>query len=142
MRMKSRVAFLIYSLWCLSLLTGCDRIFKRQVIIDFQNYRPNSFTVSEPGDVHNFFSRIEGIAQRDGLGCRPYDDAKKRYVCSHETVTLITYVTGEKAVTIELVQFGPQSKTEEFMTLERDLSDFIKKEFAGQDVKMTDPLRQ
>ena len=140
--MKPGVAFLICSFWCLSLLSGCDRIFKRQVIIDFQNIRPNSFTVSEPGDVHNLFSRIEGIAQRNGLGCRPYDDAKKRYVCSHETVTLITYVTGEKAVAIEFVQFGPQSKTEEFMSLERDLLDFIKKEFAGQDIQITDPMRR
>jgi hypothetical protein len=142
MSMKTRIAFLIYSLMCLSLLTGCDRIFKRQVIIDFQNTRPISFTVSEPGDVRNFISRIEGMAQRNGLGCRPFDHAKKRAVCSRETVTLTTYITGEKAVTIELIQFGPQSKTGEFLALERDLSNFIKKEFAGQGVQITDPLGQ
>ena len=55
MKIRKGVAFLIYSLCCLSLLTGCDSIFKRQIIIDFQNNRPNSFTVSNPGDVHNLF---------------------------------------------------------------------------------------
>ena len=140
MKTNPRLTSLLYALCCLCLLIGCDRIFRRQIIIDFRNNKAKSLTVAEPADLDNLFSRIEGIAQRNGFRCRPYDVVRKSYTCYNGTVTLATYVTAEKAVRIELTQFGPWSETRQFMDLKKDLSDFIEEEFPGQNVQMTNPL--
>lgn len=130
---------LIFCLTCICLLAGCDRIFKRQVNIDFRQNHAGSFTVAEPGDLDKFISKIEGIAQRNGFKCRPYRLARKSHSCYNGTVTLTSYTSGLN-VRLELTQFGPWAKTGEFSALEKDISDFIKEEFSGQDVRITDPL--
>jgi hypothetical protein len=123
------------------MLNGCDGIFKRQVIIDLANNKARSFSISEPGDLMNLFSRIEQIAGRNGLECRPYNSAKKIYSCYKGTVSLVGRVRAGKAVSIELTQFGPWSETEEFTALEKDLSAFIREEFPGQNLQITNPAK-
>jgi hypothetical protein len=134
--MQRKVTFLLSYLCCLCMLVGCDTIFRKQFIIDFENNTAGSFTVARPGDLDNLFSRIEGIADGNGLKCRPYNAARKYHVCTSDSVKLATYFTDEKAVTIELTQFGPWSKTEQYLALEKDLSKFVKEEFPGQNVEI------
>jgi hypothetical protein len=140
MKMFPKLLSLLAVFCCLCLLSGCDRIFKRQVSIDFQNHKAKSFAVAAPGDLDKFFSRLEGIARKNGLTCRPYDVVRKSYACRGGTVSLVTYVTAGKAVRIELTQFGPWEKTEAFAAIEKDLTDFIGEEFPGQAVRMTNPF--
>lgn len=123
---------LLFFLCFLCLLISCDMIYKRQVIIDFRNDRAKNFTVSKPEDPNNFFLRIEKIAKRNGLICKPYNAVRKYQDCYHERVKLATSVKGESTVSIALTQFGPSDKTEQFKALENDLSDFIKEEFPGK----------
>jgi len=87
--------FLLSFFCCLCLLISCDMIYKRQVIIDFRNDRAKSFTVSKPEDLDNLFSRIEKIAKRNGLTCKPYNAVRKYHECYHERVRLASYVKGE-----------------------------------------------
>jgi hypothetical protein len=141
MKKYYKFRFKFYLLCCLCLLIGCDHIFKRQVIIDFQNNKAKSFTVADPGDFNELFSRIDRMAQKNGLRCKPYNAVRKSYRCVGGTVSLAVYVTSEKTVRIELTQFGPWDETEEFIALEKDLSNFIKEEFPGQSVQITNPIR-
>ena len=132
----AKLSILLYAFFCLCLLIGCDQIFKRQLIIDFQSNKLKSLTVSDPGEVEYLFSRLEGIANKCGLRCTSYHPVQKSYRCVLGTVKLAAYVTAEKAVTIELTQFGPWNETEEFVALEKELSAFVKEEFPNQNVKM------
>ena len=134
--MQRKVTFLLSSLCCLCMLAGCDTIFWKQFIVDFEHNRAGSFTVVRPGDIDNLFSRIEGIADGNGLECKPYNAARKYHVCAGGSVKLVTYVTDRKAVTIELTQFGPWSKTEQYLALDKDLTKLVKEEFPGQHIEI------
>jgi hypothetical protein len=140
MKKYYKFRYKFYFLCCLCLLIGCDHIFKRQVIIDFQSNKAKNFTVADPGDFNELFSRIDRMAQKNGLRCKPYNEVRKSYRCVGGTVSLVVYVTSEKTVRIELTQFGPWDETEEFIALEKDLSNFIKEEFPGQSVQITNPI--
>ncbi len=132
---------LFYFLSCLCLLISCDKIYKRQFIVDFQNSKAQSFTVSESEDLQSLYSQIEEIALKNDLKCAPYKATQKYYRCSKETVKITAYVSEKRNVSIELTQFGPWGKTPHYLTLEKDLSDFVKREFPGHKVQITDPLK-
>lgn len=129
-----RRIILLFSCLCSFWLAGCDTIFKKQVTIDFRKTQARSFIVAGPEDMDKVFSRIGAIAEKDGLRCGLYDAARKRYVCAEGTVKLAAYVTSERAINVELTQFGPWSKTQRFIAVENDLSDFIREEFPGHGV--------